>query len=96
MYRPETEAGHNIEGPHIKVVTKSVKNKKALRRENVKASILDQVLSEVIELTAKQGVHPGDIAITFDEHDYATLFDSSDEFLHKKLDELSAAKFDST
>ena len=55
MYRPETEAGHNIEGPHIKVVTKSVKNKKALRRENVKASILDPVLSEVIELTTKQG-----------------------------------------
>ena len=94
LYRPETKPGHNIEGPDIKVVNKLVKRKKDLRLERVRESILDTVLCEVLELTTKQGVHPGDIAFTFDEHDYATLFDSSDEFLHKILDELSAVKFE--
>ena len=94
MYRPETKAGHKIEGPDIKVVNKSVKNKKALKRENVRNFILDNIVDEVLELTTKQGVHPGDIAVTFDKHDYETLFDLSEESLHKKLNELSAAKFE--
>ena len=80
--------------PAIKVVNKLVKRKKDLRLERVRESILDTVPCEVLELTTKQGVHPGDIAITFDEHDYVTLFDSSDEFVHKILDEVSAAKFE--
>ena len=59
--------------PAIKVVNKLVKRKKDLRLERVRESILDTVPCEVLELTTKQGVHPGDIAFTFDEHNYATL-----------------------
>ena len=105
MYSPNISMGHNITGPNIKEINFTVKADKTNstfieRIHNILTSRMDDILekmfSEVLDLTTKQGVHPGDIAITFDECDNKTLFDSNKVFIQEKLNELSTAMFGKT
>merc|ERR1719483_2030212 len=58
-------------------------------------SILRDIATQVLSFTSDQGVHPGDIAITFDEHDCQFLFEQFGEEQIKNLEAITASKFES-
>ena len=95
MFTPGTSIGHSIKGPPVESVQAHVKSKGALSSKGTKHLVLLKLFNEVNHLTSSQGIHEGDIAITFDDFDYETIFgdeltkqsECADESKEKKVNE---------
>ena len=81
-----TESGHDIKGPmvlegHIEMDT--------FVKDSSVYEIIREVSKVVTDMITEEGLHPGDVAITFDEFDFKTIFDKSDEFVRKEPEKLT-------
>ena len=73
-----TSVGHEIEGPRVQETVIPVKRKGQLNSDRTRKQIVKKITSKVIELTTERGVHPGDIAVTYDNYDYQQIFETFD------------------
>ena len=69
-----TSVGHTIEGPEVHETVIPVQRKKHLNWERTRGKIVKEIASKVVELTTEKGVHPGDVAILYDDYDFQQIF----------------------
>ena len=82
MYDPSTRMGHTIEGPNVQECNLEVNScQTSLKSEICRTNILYRIADSITHHILEQGIHPGDVAVSFDEHDFETLFDSSEDFV---------------
>ena len=74
-----TSVGHRIEGPHVHETVIHVQKKGWLNSEKTRDKIVKGLIKKVTELTTERGVHPGDVAITYDDFDFEQVFGSNVE-----------------
>jgi len=86
MYDPSTQVGHNIDGPEIQEVRVDLETRENLQKPGVTNKIVNDLGSVIMGLTGQNGIHPGDIAITFDECDYNMIFGQDESILQRDLD----------
>ena len=86
-----TTVGHRIEGPHVHETAIHVEKKGWLNSEMTRDKIVKGLIKKVTELTTERGVHPGDVAITYDDFDYQQVFGRSLEMynIYTALDQLA-------
>ena len=93
MCNVTTSVGHTVEGPKVLETVIPVQKKGLLNSEKTRAKIVKAITSKVIQLSTENGVHPGDVAITFDDYDFQQIFGcqgSTDEEsydIHSALDQ---------
>ena len=96
-----TSVGHSVEGPKVLETVIAVQKKGLLSSEKTRAVIVKGITTKVIQLTTEKGVHPGDVAITYDDYDFQQIFGcqgKTDEArnhpeydIHSALDECAKA-----
>ena len=80
-----TSVGHQVEGPQICETVIPVKRQNHLNSDKTRKQVVDRITSKVIELTQEKGIHPGDVAITYDDYDFNQIFEGYD--IYGALDE---------
>ena len=51
-----------------------MQKKVLLSSEKTRPKIVKEITSKVLQLTTEKGVHPGDVAITYDTYDFQQIF----------------------
>ena len=69
-----TSVGHSVEGPKVHETVIPVQKKALLSSVKTRAKIVSEITSKVLQLTTEKGVHPGDVAITYDDYDFQQIF----------------------
>ena len=61
MFDPQVKMGHEISGPENRFVSIFTEDKNILQTPWLREKLESSICSEVMELTGRNGVHPGDI-----------------------------------
>ena len=86
-----TSVGHTVEGPKVNETVIGVQRRNQLNSERTRAKIVKGITSKVIQLTTEEGVHPGDVAVLYDDYDFQQIFGCQGYDICSALDECAKA-----
>ena len=69
-----SSVGHTTKGPKVRKTVIPVEQKRHQNSKRTRREIVRELTSRVIQLSTEEGVHPGDVAITYDEYDFQQIF----------------------
>ena len=69
-----SSVGHTTKGPKVRKTVIPVEQKRHQNSKRTRGEIVRELTSRVIQLSTEEGVHPGDVAITYDEYDFQQIF----------------------